>query len=81
MRIVFALVLPLALAACGPPLVTQATPAFIEVGGRWTIKSNELVDIAQAHCAQHGRNARQRAVREESFGGLDGRLVSYDCVP
>jgi hypothetical protein len=70
------------LAGCGgPPVVTQSTPAFVEVGAQWTTNSGELVSVAQSHCQLFGRHARQGAVRETIINGLGGRVVSYDCVP
>jgi hypothetical protein len=81
MRRAFAVAFAVLLSGCGgPPVVTQATPAFIEVGGQWTLPASDLVSVAQTHCQRFGRNARQSQVRESMVNALGGRVITYDCV-
>lgn len=80
MRVPVAAALGLLASSCAP-VVNQASPAFIEVGGSYATPATELLTIAQAHCEKHGRNARQQAVREAFVSGGGGRWITYDCVP
>jgi hypothetical protein len=56
----FLLLASLALTACDVTRIytLSATPGYVELAGeRINVPDQQLADAAQAHCAQHGRNA------------------------
>lgn len=82
MRVVAILSL-LALSACAAsPKIVSRTPAGIEIdcfsGGITCSETSQgVADIAQAHCRQHGLDARQR---DEGSSPSGRRWAAYDCV-
>jgi hypothetical protein len=75
MRIALALLAVVALAACGPKLVSSTSDnvAFQYSGDQ----SRDVEERARTECGNHGKRARLRSLNTQPDGK---RLAIYDCV-